>query len=182
MSSHDRCFVCEWTGHFGYHCIDAHCYGCDEFGHFFQDCPNKIPPSGTPCHQDRSHIRHQYTTNWRDRSHSYYGQRHRRHFSRSQSCHCLHCNRRSSFRRYTSCSSSSHCSSLHHPLADGCPITTHAMTPAVIVAPHPTVTTSPTEVTHATPQTRASLAPATPTTQHRNLSPEKPNNGQDPQP
>ena len=37
--------------------------------------PNKIPPSGTPCHQDRSHSRHRYTHNQRDRLHSYYGPR-----------------------------------------------------------------------------------------------------------
>ena len=46
---------------------------------------------------------------------------HGRHFSRSQSlCHS-HCNRSSSFRRHTLHSSSSHCSSLHCPLASGCP-------------------------------------------------------------
>ena len=61
------------------------------------------------------------------------------------------------------------------------PITTCIVTPTGIVAPHPTLATSLTDVTHTTPQTGPSLAPATPTTQHRNLSPEKPNNAQDPE-
>ena len=56
------------------------------------------------------------------------------------------------------------------------------MTPAGIVTPHPALTTSPTDITHATLQTRASLTPATPTTQDRNIRPEKPSYAQDPQP
>ena len=61
------------------------------------------------------------------------------------------------------------------------PITTCTMTPTGIVTPHPTLATSPTDVSHATTETGTSLAPATPTAQHRNLSPEKPNSAQDPQ-
>ena len=39
--------------------------------------PSRIPPSGTPCYQDRSHSRPQYTHIQRDRSHStHYGHRH----------------------------------------------------------------------------------------------------------
>ena len=129
------------------------------------------------CHtiKDRSHSRHQYTHNQRDRSHFYYGPRHRAHFSRSQSHHHSHHNRSSSFRRHTSCSSSSHCSSSCCPLADGCPITPHAMISTGIVAPNPSLTISPADITHTTPQAEAGLGQATPTTQHRNLSPEKPN-------
>ena len=63
MSGDDRGFVCGWTGHFGCHCPNAQCYCCDEFGHIVKACPNKIPPSETPYHQDRSHSRHQYTHN-----------------------------------------------------------------------------------------------------------------------
>ena len=60
------------------------------------------------------------------------------------------------------------------------PITPCTMTPTGTVTSHPTLTTSPTYISHTTPQTRASLAPATPTTQHGNISPEKPNNTKDP--
>ena len=120
MSNNDKCFVCGWMGHFGCHCPNAQCYSCDEFGHFVQDCPNKIPASGTPCHQDRSCSRHQYTYTWRDRSQStHYVHRHGRHFKQSQSCCPSHCNRNSSsFRRHTSCSSSTHHSASCHPLAN----------------------------------------------------------------
>ena len=122
MSNNDSCFVYRHMGHFGYQCLDAQCYGCDEYGHFVQDCPKKIPPSGTPHHQDKSHSRHQYTHTQRDRSHStYYGPRHGRHFSRSQFHHHYHHARSSSFRKHTSCSSSSHHSSLPCPSADGHP-------------------------------------------------------------
>ena len=61
------------------------------------------------------------------------------------------------------------------------PVTTHAMAPTGIVTPHPTLATSSADLTHTTPQTRACLNPAPSTTQHRNFSPEKPNNAQDPQ-
>ena len=82
---------------------------------------NKIPPSGTPCHQDISHLRQWYTNTWRNRSHSTdYGPRHGRHFNRSQSHHYSHCNSSSSFRRHISHSSSNQQSSLCCPLADGC--------------------------------------------------------------
>ena len=64
----------------------------------------------------------------------------------------------------------------------GAPITPHAVTSTGIVAPHPALTTSPTDITHATPQAGSHLSPTTPTTQHRNLSPEKPNSAQDPHP
>ena len=72
------------------------------------------------CYQGRSCSRHWYTHNWRDRSHSYYGPTHRRHFSRSQSCCHSHQNTSSSFRRHILHSSSSHNSSLYCPLATGC--------------------------------------------------------------
>ena len=113
----------------------------------------------------------------------YYGLWHGRHFSRSQSHGHSHHDKSSSFRRHTWHSSSSHCSSSYHLLANGHPVTTCAITPTGIVASHPTLATSPTDITHVTPQTGASsLTPATPKTQHRILIPEKPKNTQNPQP
>ena len=119
MSGDDRCFVCGRTGHFGCHSPDAPSYSYYEFGQFEQDCLNKILPLGTQCHQDRSHSRNRYTHTQRDRSHStFYGPRHGTQLIRSQSCHHSHCDRRSSFIRHTSHSSSSHHNSLFHPSAD----------------------------------------------------------------
>ena len=77
MSSDDRHFVGGQTGDFGYHCPSAQCYGYNEFGHFAQDCPHKIPPSRMSCYHGRSHSKHWYIHTQRDRSHSYYGPRHR---------------------------------------------------------------------------------------------------------
>ena len=54
------------------------------------------------------------------------------------------------------------------------PITTHTITLTIIVKPHSTLTTSPSDNTHATPQTRPGLTPAAPTTLHRTHSQEKP--------
>ena len=113
-------FVCGWTAHFGCNCPDAQCFGSDKFSHFVQDCSQKIPPSGTPCHQGRSHSRHPYNHNWRDRLHSYYGSRHRRWYSRSQSCPNSCHERNSNFRRHTAWSSISHCSNSCCTSTDGC--------------------------------------------------------------
>ena len=110
--------------HFGHHCPHAQCYSCNEFSHFAQDCPNKIPPSGKPCHQDRSPSRQWYTHTWRNWSHAtHYGHRHGRHSNWSQSHQYSHQDRSSSsfIWRHTLHSSSSHCSGFHCPLADGCP-------------------------------------------------------------
>ena len=48
MSSDDNCFACGKQGHIGHHCPMAQYYNCDAFGHFTQNCPKKIAPSGTP--------------------------------------------------------------------------------------------------------------------------------------
>ena len=53
--------------------------------------------------------------------------------------------------------------------------------PCTITTPHPTLTTFPTGTTHATPHTRASLIPATPTTEHKDTKPGRSSNTQDPQ-
>ena len=70
MSNDDRCFVCGNTGHIGCHCPNAQCYNFDSYGHFAQDCPEKIPPLGTPHHHDRSSSWPCYNHNCRDRSQS----------------------------------------------------------------------------------------------------------------
>ena len=113
---------------------------------------------------------------------TYYGPRRGRHFSRSKSFHHSPHDRSIGFRRHTSCSSYSHSSSSCHPLADGFPITTHTVTPTGIVAPHSALATSPTDISHATPQTRPSLTPADLTTLHRKHSQEKQSYIQDLQP
>ena len=61
-------------------------------------------------------------------------------------------------------------------------ITTYAVTPTGIVIPHPALTTIPADVSHTTPQTRAGVIPATPTTLYRKHSQEKPSYTQDLQP
>ena len=61
------------------------------------------------------------------------------------------------------------------------PITPHVMIPTGIISSNSTLTTSPAGATHATPWTRASLTPATPTAQHKDLSPEMSSNAPDPQ-
>ena len=64
------------------------------------------------------------------------------------------------------------------------PIAIHAMTHLTsIITPHPALTISPTDLTHATiPQTRTSPAPTTPTALHRKYGTEKPSHPQDIQP
>ena len=54
MSSHNKWFVCSRKGHIGCYCHDTQCYNCDSFSHFAQDCPEKMSPSETPHHHDRS--------------------------------------------------------------------------------------------------------------------------------
>ena len=78
--------------------------------------------------------------------------------------------RSSSFRRHTSCSSSSHHSGSHHHSANG-----HSCYPSHcdiinIIALHLALTTSPLGTTHATQWTGAGLARVAPAMQHKNLS------------
>ena len=102
---------------------------------------------------------------------TYYGPRLRRHFSRLQSYPHSH---------HTPLPATTAAHTTLQPMDT--PVTPHTVIPTGIVAPHPAFTTSPTGATHATPQTTAALTPATPTTQHKDLSPEKSSNAQDPQP
>ena len=49
-SDNDRCFQCQEIGHMACYCLHIWCYDCDNYGHIAMDCPDKIPPSGTPAH------------------------------------------------------------------------------------------------------------------------------------
>ena len=180
--------LCLWTNRSFWPALpNGQCYSCDEFSHFTQHCPNKISPSRTPCHQDRSCSRHQYTHSQRHRSHStQYGHRNCRHFNQLQShCHPHYNRSSSSSKRHISHSSSNHWSGSCHPLANRCPHH-HSCHDASNrhSHPHPTIATSSAEVTHATiPQTGAGLIPATPTALHRRNSQwGKPRHTQDLQP
>ena len=166
MSSDNKCFVCGQTGHFGCHCPDVQCYGFNGFGLFAQDCPPQDSSIRNCMSPWQISFKHWYTHNWRDRSHLYCDPRHRRHYGRSQShSHSYH-NRSSSFRRHTSCSSDTTASHIALQLMDAL-ITSHAVIPTGITAPHPTLIISP---AGTTPQTRAGVAAATPTMPHKDLS------------
>ena len=48
----DQCFHGQELGHIACKCNNVHCFECDEYGHKAVDCPDRIPPSGTPgCHK-----------------------------------------------------------------------------------------------------------------------------------
>ena len=49
-SNNDRCFQCQEVGHMAYYYPHIWCYDCDNYGHVTMDCPDKVPPSGTPAH------------------------------------------------------------------------------------------------------------------------------------
>ena len=116
----------------------------------------------------------------RDTSHSYYGPKHWRLFSRSQSCYHSHLDRSSSFGRHTLCSSSSHCSTLHHPSADCpfhhplcCDINRHSCSPF-----HTHHFSHRCHSCHSMDWSWS--CSNSPTAQHRNLIPERPNSTKDP--
>ena len=124
-SDNDRCFQCQEIAHMACYCPYVWCYNCDIYGHVAMDCPDKIPPSGTPAHHrtnandrhDRSssrhhshsrHLHHDYKDRSRfsrSQSHSY---NHRYRSSSHQDPHRSHSR---SFHRPSQCSFSCHRSS-----------------------------------------------------------------------
>ena len=79
----DQCFQCQELGHIAHHYPNIRCFDCDEYGHVAVDCPDRIPPSGTPAHQKRhcSSTRHHS----RSTSRHHHRDKHRYNRSRSQS-------------------------------------------------------------------------------------------------
>ena len=67
------------------HCLsllNIRCFDCNEHGHVAADCPDRIPPSGTPAHQKRHHSNTRHHT--RSTSRHLHRDRHRYNRSRSQ--------------------------------------------------------------------------------------------------
>ena len=72
-----------------HYCPHIRCFDCNNYGHVAEDCPDKIPPSGTPaCHRDNTTSRHDRSSS-RHHSHnrhSHHDYRDRHRFSPSWSC------------------------------------------------------------------------------------------------
>ena len=60
-SEDDKCFQCQELGHMACLSPNIRCFNCNEYGHVAADCPDRIPPSGTPAHHKKHHssMRHQ---------------------------------------------------------------------------------------------------------------------------
>ena len=68
------------------YCPNIKCFDCNEYGHVAADCPDRIPPSGTPaCHR-----KHHSSTRHLTRSTSRHHHKERHRFSRSRSQSCTH--------------------------------------------------------------------------------------------
>ena len=124
------------------YCSHIRYFDCDKYGHVAVDCPDKIPPSGTPaCHRGNTTSRHDRSSSRHDchnrHSHHDYQDRHRFSHSRSHShnprygCNSHHDSHRScsqSFHRPSHHSSSCHNAQVHtatamtHHIADLHPI------------------------------------------------------------
>ena len=131
-SDNDSSFQCQEVSHMACYCPHIRCYDCDNYGHVAMDCPDKIPPSGTPAcprtgtnnrsrryssrhnsHTSRSHQEHRNRSGFscsrsQPRNHSY----------RSNSCHdpCRSWSRsfHRSSRHHFSCDRSSSSLCCHH--------------------------------------------------------------------
>ena len=138
-------------GSFGHHCPNMQCFDCDEFGHFAQDCPNKIPPSGNTMLPREILFKASIFPHTRDSSHSPTMVTDMGYISTNHNPATVPTMTGAAVSEDTQCSSSSHCSSSCCPFGQWVfPLTICAMTyPTSIVTPHPTLTTSPADITHA---------------------------------
>ena len=85
-SEDDKCFQCQESGHMACHCPKLRCFDCNKYVCVAADCPDKIPPSGTPaCHRN-----HHSSTRHQTRSTSGHHNRDRHRFSRTRSHSCTH--------------------------------------------------------------------------------------------
>ena len=82
----NQCFQCQELGHSAHHHPNIRHFDCDESDHVAADCPDRIPPSGTPAHPKRYHSNTRHHT--RSTSRHYHRDRHRYNRSRSQSHSC----------------------------------------------------------------------------------------------
>ena len=86
FSEDDKCFQCQESGHLAYHWTRIKCFNCDEYSHVAADCPDKIPPSGTPAWHRNHHSSMRHHT----RSTSCHNHRDKHRFNRSRSHSCSH--------------------------------------------------------------------------------------------
>ena len=106
-SEEDQCFQCQELGHIACHCLNIRCFECEQYGHIAVDCPDRIPPSGTPAHHKRHHPNTRHHT--RSTSRHHHKDRHKYNRSRSQLHSCRYqshsCNNphRSDSRSYHKC-------------------------------------------------------------------------------
>ena len=87
-SDNDKCFQCQETGHMACYGPHIRCFDCNNYGHVAADCPNNIPPSGTPARcRDNNTSRHDRSTSQSHNHTRHYHHNHmdRHRFSRSQS-------------------------------------------------------------------------------------------------
>ena len=107
------------------HCPHIKYFDCDKYGHVTTDCPDKIPPSGTPV----KHRNHHSSMRHHTRSTPHHNHRDRHRFNRSRSHSLSHRYRshsrsnshRSHSRSYHRCPHKAHLTrdTLTHILIDG---------------------------------------------------------------
>ena len=85
-SDDDKCFQCQETGHMACYCSHIRCFYCNNYGHIAVDCPDKIPPLGTPARfRDNTTSKHDrlMSLSHNDTRHYHCDHRDRHRFSRS---------------------------------------------------------------------------------------------------